>query len=366
MANLPPESVTTRSRPSRVFLLAAAAILVLLVLIAYRTRGLSFRWGLFWATLRTLDWRWLAASICLILLTNVVRAARWQVMLAPLGQPLGRSLGVWRLTSDTAIGLSAGALLGRAGEVIRPYLIAVQARLPFSSQLAAWLLERVLDLLAVLLLCAYAFVTLPAYHRHLGAKIQNAVTAGGYSLAAAGVVCVVVMLAFGHGSGWARRRLSGALSFLPRHQQDRAGRILDAFSKGLESTRDAKSLILLAGYTGLLWAIIVAGSAALLRGFAATRHLELLDILVLLAFMTLGSVVQVPGIGGGAQAALILALTELYGLSLETALGVAVWLWIVSTLAIVPFGLACAFHEGLNWSKLKLLSAKQILDESEA
>jgi glycosyltransferase 2 family protein len=343
-------------------ILTASAIILVLVLIAYRTRGLSFRWSLFWATLETLDWLWLGASICLILLTNVVRAARWQVMLAPFGRPLG----LWRLTSDTAIGLSAGALLGRAGEVIRPYLIAVQAGLPFSSQLAAWLLERVLDLLAVLLLCAYALVKLPGSHGHLGAKIQDAVTAGGYSLAIAGILCVTVLLAFRDPSGRAQRRLLSALSFLPQHQQDRAGRILDAFSKGLECTRDLKALSLLVGYTLLLWAIVVGGNAALLRAIAATRNLGLLDILVLLAFMTLGSVVQVPGIGGGAQAATILALTGIYGLPLAAAAGVMVWLWIVATLAIVPFGLACAFHEGLNWSKLKLLSAKQILDESEA
>jgi glycosyltransferase 2 family protein len=347
-------------------ILTVSAIFLVLVLIAYRTQGLSFRWGLFWATFATLDWRWLCASICLILLTNVVRAARWQVMLRPMGRPVGRSLGIWRLTSDTAIGLSAGALLGRAGEVIRPYLIALHARLPFSSQLVAWLLERVLDLLVVLLLCAYVFVKLPAYHHHLGPRIQDALTAGGYSLAGAGVVCLVVLLAFRDPSGWALRRISSALAFLPQQQLDRAGRILDAFSKGLECTRHSRSLILLVAYTLLQWAVIVGSSTALLRGLPATHNLEPLDILVLLAFMTLGSVLQVPGIGGGAQAAAIVALTGIYGLSLEAASGVAVWLWIVSTLAIVPFGLACAFHEGLNWSKLKLLSAKQILDESEA
>jgi glycosyltransferase 2 family protein len=281
-------------------------------------------------------------------------------------RPFGRPLGIARLTSDTVIGFSAAALLGRAGEVIRPYLIARQAGLPFSSQIAAWLLERVLDLLAVLLLCAYALVELPAYERHLGAKIQDAVTAGGYSLAAAAVVCVVVLAAFRDPSGRAQQRISSALGFLPEHQQGRIQHVLDAFSKGLECTRNPRSLALLACYTLLLWAVLVGGSAALLRGFPATRSLDLFDILVLLAFISVGNVVQVPGIGGGAQAALIVALTGIYGLSLEAASGVAVWLWLVSTLAIVPFGLACAFHEGLNWGKLKLLSAKQILDESEA
>ena len=101
---------------------------------------------MFLATLKQVNGAWLAASICLILLSNVGRALRWKVMLRPFGTPIG----VWRLTSDTAIGLTAGVLLGRVGEVVRPYLIALQTGLPFSSQAAAWLLERMLDLLAVL------------------------------------------------------------------------------------------------------------------------------------------------------------------------------------------------------------------------
>jgi hypothetical protein len=65
------------------------------------------------------------------------------------------------------------------------------------------------------------------------------------------------------------------------------------------------------------------------------------------------------------QVATVLALTRIYGVPLEGASGVAIWFWVVSSLAIIPFGFACAFHEGLNWSKLKLLSAKQILEEPE-
>ncbi len=67
--------------------LIVLASLVVLVLLAYRTRGASFRWDLFLATLDHVDWRWLAASICLILLSNVGRALRWQVMLRPFGHP---------------------------------------------------------------------------------------------------------------------------------------------------------------------------------------------------------------------------------------------------------------------------------------
>jgi uncharacterized membrane protein YbhN (UPF0104 family) len=141
--------------------------------------------------------------------------------------------------------------------------------------------------------------------------------------------------------------------------------MLHAFSDGVECTRDPGILAQLAGYTLLEWAIIVASIFALLRGFPATASFGFLDVLVLMAFISLGSLIQVPGVGGGAQAASILALTGIFGVRLETASGVAMLLWIVSTLGVVPLGLVCAFREKLNWSKLKLLSAKQILDDPE-
>jgi glycosyltransferase 2 family protein len=354
---LPLEPATNSPRPSRALALIVLGCLLVLVLLAYRTRGVTFRWNLFLATLDHADWRWLAASICLILLSNVGRALRWQVMLRPFGRPIG----VWRLTSDTAIGATAGVLLGRVGEVVRPYLIAVQTGLPFSSQAAAWLLERMLDLLAVLLLCGYALIRIPPNSWRLGPKIQDAMAAGGYSLAIAGAICLLLLLAFRDPARRAQKRILSALTFLSQGQQQRAAHMLDAFSQGVECTRDPRSLALLLGYTLLEWAVIVASSFALFRGFSATQGFGPLDVLVLLAFITLGSLVQVPGLGGGVQVASIVALTRIYGVPLEAASGIAILLWVVGSIAIVPFGLLCAFHEGLNWSKLKLLSAKQIL-----
>jgi hypothetical protein len=296
------------------------------------------------------------------LFSNVGRALRWQVMLRPFGHPLG----VWRLTSDTAIGLTAGVVLGRVGEVVRPYLIAVQTGLPFSSQAAAWLLERMLDLLAVLLLCGYALIRIPPDSWRLGPAVQDALTAGGYSLALAGALCLVLLLAFRQPNGAAQRRVLSAITFLPEQQRQRIAGMLEAFSQGVECTRDLHLLTQLVGYTLLEWAVIVAGTFALFRGFQATHVFGFLDVLVLMTFMTLGSLVQVPGLGGGIQVASIVALTKIYGVPLESATGIALVLWFVSSIAIVPFGIACGFHEGLNWSKLKLLSTKQILEDPQA
>ena len=59
------------------------------------------------------------------------------------------------LLSATVIGFTAITLFGRPGEFVRPYLIALKEKVPVTSQLAAWLLERIFDLLMALLLFGF-------------------------------------------------------------------------------------------------------------------------------------------------------------------------------------------------------------------
>jgi len=340
--------------------IAALVILLIPAWIVLRLRGFSFDWQRFFITFQQLNWRWVAVSICLTLLGNFARAVRWQVML----RPTGASAGIWRLNSDTAIGYATVALLGRVGEVVRPYLIAADAGLPFSSQAAAWLLERMLDLFAVLMMFGFTLIRIPARGAHLSPAIQRGLEAGGFVFAAVGLVCLGVLAVFRNFPALAQRRILSALTMLPRPDYERVERILQAFSDGLECTRDTPTLAALTAYTALLWAVILGGFFALLRAFPATANFGLGDAVVLLGFMAFGALLQIPGVGGGVQMAAIVAFTGIYGLQLEAASSVAILLWAVPSIVIVLYGLGSAFQQGLNWGKLKLLSTKQILDES--
>ncbi|HTR37506.1 MAG TPA: lysylphosphatidylglycerol synthase transmembrane domain-containing protein [Bryobacteraceae bacterium] len=338
--------------------LAALAVLILLALLAPRLRGYSFDWRRFLITFQQLDWRWVTISILMNLLVNFGRAVRWRAML----RPAAHSASVWRLNSDTAIGFATVALLGRVGEVVRPYLIAADTGLAFSSQVAAWLLERILDLLAVLVMFGFALIRIPARAPHLSPEIQHGLEAGGFVFAAVALVCVAVLAVFRNFPSLAQARILSALTFLGEEDVQRVERVLRAFSEGLECTRDTRTLATLLACTTLLWAIIIGSFFALLRAFPATAHFGLTDVVVLLGFMAFGGLLQIPGVGGGIQVASIVAFTGIYGMRLEAASSIAILLWAIPSIVIVAYGLGCAFHVGLNWSKLKLLSTKQILD----
>ncbi len=338
--------------------LVPVAILLVLAVLWIRLRGESFHWVRFFATLQDLSWAWLGLSILLMLLTYVGRALRWEVML----RPLGARVGLIRLTSDTAIGFMAAVLLGRIGEFVRPYLISVSAGVPFSSQLAAWFLERLLDLMAVLLLFGFALTRVPT-HQPLGAGLRWALGAGGYVAALLGILCIVILVLFRSFSEIAERRILSALSFLPLNYYLRSESMVRAFSQGVQSTRNRTFLGLLVAYTVLEWAVITAGYYTLFRAFPSAKHLSITDVVLLLGFVSFGSVVQIPGIGGGLQFTAIVVLTEIYGFPFETASGVAMFLWVLTLLVIVPVGLVCAVRQGWNFGKLKQLAFERLPEQ---
>lgn len=331
--------------------LLAGATLVILGWLAYRIWRGNFEWQLFLSTLYRVRWGWLVASILLMLLAYVGRAWRWEVML----RPLGSKVSIRQLTYDTSIGFTAVALLGRAGEIVRPYLISLSAGVPFSSQVAAWMLERIFDLLAVLLLFGFALIRIPT-GLALGAALQWVLAVGGYLLASIGALLLVFLVLFRNFSDIAERRILSAVTFLPENYYKRIEKMLSAFSQGMESVRDTSSLLLLVFYTVVEWGFILSCYYSLFLSFPATAVFKITDVVIFLGFIAFGSLIQIPGIGGGIQVVSVLVLTQIYRLPMEAASGIAIFIWVITLITVVPVGLICAFHQGLNWSKLRRLT----------
>ena len=331
----------------------AAGIAVLVAILAvYQFRNATgFHWTDFFSTFVRVDWRWLTASVILMLLTFWGRAFRWEVML----RPLTPNPSLWNVTSATVIGFTAIVLLGRAGEVVRPYLISVKERVKFSSQMAAWILERIFDLLLVLLIFGIALARLPP-GLHVGPALAWVLRTGGYFIATIGAVCLLLLVAFRNFGDTAHRRIMGALSSLPERFSTRIEKILQAFIQGMQCTRDPRFLALLIIYTILEWVVIVAAYYCMFRALPATDRFGLDEVMIFLGFVAFGSVVQVPGIGGGMQAASVLVLTEIFGISAGEAWGTAMLIWLLSWVIIVPFGLVFAHRERISWRRISHIS----------
>ena len=257
------------------------------------------------------------------------------------------------LLSATVVGFTASTLFGRPGEFVRPYLIARKEQVPVTSQFAAWVLERIFDLLMALLLFAFALTRVQTSGLHVGQKLTWVLAAGGKVGGALGVAILLVLLSLRHFAEPLRLRLLGALHHLPEKRLAGLEKIVNALFQGVESMRSDAGLFLVLVYSALEWLLICLCYWCLAQSFAGIVNLGLVDVLILMGFVSFGSVVQMPGVGGGMQVVSVLVLTELFGIRLELASAFAVFLWFITFVAIVPLGLFVALKEGLDWHSLK-------------
>jgi uncharacterized protein (TIRG00374 family) len=328
------------------------ALVALAAFAIYRWRTSGFEWSTFAATFAGVHWIWLGLSALVIVSTYYGRALRWQVMV----RPLRADSSTWNIFVATAIGFTAIVFFGRAGELVRPYLIAKKEHVTFSSQMAAWLLERVLDLLMVLLIFGVALSRVPQTGLKPGPHLKLLLEAGGTIIIIAGAACLALLVAFRYFSEGTHQRILEAIGFLPPGMRGRIAEVLAAFSEGFGSTRANSFVLLLLAYSLLEWTLIVSCFYCLFRAFPATAQFSLTDMVIFIGFVSLGSAVQIPGIGGGMQVAAIIVLTELFKLKLEVASGLAIAIWLVTFVVIVPFGLILSFVEGVHWRNLTQVS----------
>jgi hypothetical protein len=305
--------------------------------------------AVFWSTLRRLDPGWMALSFAFALATYAGRALRWAVLIRPV-VPRPNMAG---LVADTAIGFTAITLLGRPGELVRPYLIGRRTGTSFSYQVAALMLERIFDLLAALLVFGFGLSQLQTSALEVGPGLDWVLRRGGQMVAGLGLACVATILFAKYYSNGFRRVGQRAIGFLPQRLQPSVTALLDAFFDGMQALRSGSALLQMLLYTALEWLLIWLTFFCVIKAFPALGSFSAMNILVFMGFVAFGAVVQIPGIGGGVQVVGFLVLTELFGTAVELASSVALVLWFVTFIVIVPFGAVLAFRQGIHWDKLR-------------
>src|ERR1700689_5243863 len=136
-------------------LIFGVVLIALCLLIYLQIRSWkAFDWGMFWNRTEHVNWLYVFYGLALTYLAYVLRAVRGRFFLKPVRKTTTR-----RLLAPQFVGFAALALLGRAGEMIRPYIIAKKERLTFASQMAVWGVERIFDMGAFAVMLAVSFLS---------------------------------------------------------------------------------------------------------------------------------------------------------------------------------------------------------------
>jgi uncharacterized protein (TIRG00374 family) len=105
--------------------------------------------------LKNVNYLWVIITIPIVLLSHWVRAIRWKTMLKPI-MNVGST---YNLFSAVMVGYFFNNIIPRGGEFIRPYVYSKREKVSFSSLFATILVERVLDVLFLMIIfaCVFAF-----------------------------------------------------------------------------------------------------------------------------------------------------------------------------------------------------------------
>src|SRR5437868_5092881 len=174
-------------------------------------------------------------SVVIAAVMPVVRAIRWRYLLDPIG-----TTRFGPVLKATIVGFAALALLpARAGDVIRPYMVARSEGLSGASVFATVVMERALDLIAVVTLMA-SFVWMFNGRAILPANVLAPIQASAAIAAAA----VVVLMASMWTLATHPERIAGFVArsdrVLPHRIAQMLSRLARTFSEGFAVAREPR------------------------------------------------------------------------------------------------------------------------------
>jgi len=333
------------------FLIYALVALLLgaLFYVQFRTWR-RFDWNIFLAQTRQIKLLHILFGIGLTYFAYLLRAVRWRIFLLPVKKTTAANL-----IAPTVIGFTGLSLLGRPGEMIRPYLIARKEELTFSSQLAVWTVERIFDVgaFALLLVGAIFLTSGPRQFTAYYGKFRD----GGLILiglvAALAIVTAIIAKKGDLLAEWVGRRFSS-------HFGHKVAMRIREFRGGLNTIHGASELAQLIVVSLAMWYAIALAYQQVTGAYGVpVIQVPVSQVFLLMASSMIGSLVQLPGVGGGSQLATITTLQHVFNAPPELAASCGILLWMVTFMSVIPWGLVLAHRERLSLRKLSEESHEQ-------
>jgi glycosyltransferase 2 family protein len=332
--------------------LAVFLILAVLIYLQYR-HWRSFDWGTFWSQIHRIRKVHVLHGIALVYAAYVLRALRWKIFL----KPVRPKVAVSALVAPMMIGFTGLALLGRAGEFIRPYLVARKADLTFSSQLAVWAVERVFDVgafavliaLAIFLPSALQSIPHPEYYR----QFRNA----GFFLVLGVTAAAVAAVLISRSGEAIAQHIEKRFAHLSSGFGHRLAQKVREFGTGLNTIHGPLSLVWVTALSLIIWYVTALAYKEVTHSYGVDAlEIPVSQLLILMGASMAGSMLQLPAVGGGSQMATIATLSAVFDVPPEMAASCGILLWLVTFAAVVPVGLFLAHRERLSLRKLSVES----------
>jgi hypothetical protein len=269
----------------------------------------------------------------------LLTAVNWRLLLQPVGQ-----FGFRQVLPAMMIGFGGNNLLPmRLGELLRTAVFAHQHRKPIGAILASLVLERVLDVLTILVLYVLALYVLK--------DVPSAVGTGAKLFAFALVPVGIAIGLFLFVPAPFMKLWHVLSAWLPGAWRARGTRLLEGILHGLSALRSPARLATLGAVSLLKWSCSAGMVWVTLQAFHTGASVGVAMVVLVVAALAV-ALPNTPGFVGTLQAAFVIGLGA-FGISPDVAFASSVFYlaagWVPTTLA----GLASAALLGLRFSELR-------------
>jgi uncharacterized membrane protein YbhN (UPF0104 family) len=137
---------------------------------------------------------------------------------------------------------------------------------------------------------------------------------------------------------------------------EKIAKLLKNFAEGLSFLDQPKSFVFALGHSALVWGLIVLQFWFMLLGMKFDFSVS--AAMLVMVGTAVGSIAQLPGIGGGFQAGYAFCMTTFFAVPAEQAIATSLIAWVCS---YVPTILAAALYmisHGLSLKDLRTVTAE--------
>lgn len=230
------------------------------------------------------------------MVSHVVRAERWRMLLLPTGNAIGLGSSFLSLM----IGYLVNLAVPRGGEVSRCYNLYKLEKTPVEISFGTVVLERMIDLICLLSLIAISFFV-------EWDKLKGFIDTLPVSSSGSFVIPVWVMVAAGIG-------MLGLIGLFLIRKNEKFKKIVRGFKEGLLSIFKLKNKGLFIFYSILIWVLYFLMSYFVIKAFPETAALGFSAVLTLFAIGSIAMAVPLPGGAGSYHTLVPLGLVMLYQL----------------------------------------------------
>ena len=307
------------------------------------------------AAMKQAHYIWLLPAFLLTLASLMFRVWRWRYLLYEVKRISLR--GLW---TPMILGFMGNTLLpARAGEAIRVVALSQREQVPFTTTLASLVMDRMFDMLAVVLVIMFVFGVLPLdvsaieqYSDQFPFTVEGIRHSVGVVMGGGLLVGIAMLLFLYHQRERTERVLRRVLFFLPHGFRDRLIGMLETFTDGMHVFRSPRHIIYCLMHTVGVWVTIAATFVMFIYAFDLQGYLDWRAPIILLACASLAVMIPTPGFLGSYQIGMAVGLALANGAIARDTAGVVeafgIVTWIATFIPVVLLGLLTLAMEGVS------------------